>query len=221
MNREEGISLTLFFNGLEYHLTLPPNGTVHDLMNMLVDKFDISLPSYDLVYNNKLLTTNKPILLSQIIKNNIPLFMLRKKGNKRILSSDSSSLNVIIENYPNFAEMTNQILSFLSNFERRPKFSLTNEDTQIIVNFQERQVAEILYKFLNELKFANEFFKDLNIKMKFENKSKYKIANNNNISVRKKEFNSNNTSFRNRNANKSIDYNQVNNYYLIIYIILA
>ncbi|MCQ2815648.1 MAG: hypothetical protein MJ252_00130 [archaeon] len=164
-NLDNKITITLYFNGLQYRLSLPINSTIFDLLSLLSNKFKISLPAYDLFFNDSLLKTSKPVLLTQIIKNYTPIFMLRKKtvySNYYSLNSNGIGIDLIIENFPSYQEIYRQILLFIRSQRKRPNLSIVN-DIPLRICFVEKEEAKKCYNFLNELKYSYDDYKYLKV----------------------------------------------------------
>ena len=71
----------MFHNAKEYLIPFQKNKTIYELINVIINKFNINISLYDLVYDNKSVPFSKKLLIKNLIgdKENPP-FLLREKA---------------------------------------------------------------------------------------------------------------------------------------------
>ena len=128
------------------------------------------LSDYDILYKLNVLDV-KSIYnekLSNIINssNNNATFYLRKKKTNKIKNDKGTT--VLIENFPSFTDLANELNKFFEKEKRESNFTVDYRGNICKVNFSEAEKAFSLIIYLTKLKKSNPIYKRLKINMNYK-----------------------------------------------------
>lgn len=209
MNDENIITISLFYNGREYFLTINKKKTLYDLINLIINKFNINISLFDLIYDNRPLQINKMITLEELVGNiDNPPFMLRKKIYRE--DEKTKEMCVVIEHFPSFRDLTEQIDYFFQNVNAKNKnYDIEYKNSYCVIYFYSKEVSFAFVQYMNALKYSNDLYYKIKIKLgypeyytKLNNSSSIRIIKINPETKRKNDKNNLSMS-KNNSANRS------------------
>ena len=228
-------NLKIFYEGKGITIKIPKEEKFSNclsVINKILFPYH-KLSDYDILYKLKVLDTKSLMdkKLSSIVgpSSKSATFYLRK--NEKKVLKDEKLTTVLVENFPSFTDLANELNKFFENEKRESNFSVDYKGNICKVNFTESEKAFSLVIYLSNLKKSNPIFKRLKINMDYKinvvlnaKKSRQKpikiflpLIENNNIKVNKsiatnrknkKLYDKNN----NYNYNSNNNINKNNNY---------
>ena len=196
-------NLKIFYEGKGITIKIPKEEKFSNclsVINKILFPYH-KLSDYDILYKLKVLDTKSLMdkKLSSIVgpSSKSATFYLRK--NEKKVLKDEKLTTVLVENFPSFTDLANELNKFFENEKRESNFSVDYKGNICKVNFTESEKAFSLVIYLSNLKKSNPIFKRLKINMDYKinvvlnaKKSRQKpikiflpLIENNNIKVNK------------------------------------
>lgn len=205
------ITISLFYNAKEYYLPISNTKSIYDLVNLIINKFNINISLYDLIYDNKILQISKSLFLYALVKDNDnPPFMLREKIFRD--EEQQREMCVIIENFPSFRDLTEQIDYFFSHYSSaNNNYDIEYKNTLCCIYFYNRAASFAFVQYMNALKYSNDLYYKIKLSINYPNTIN-KLLNQSSIIV--KRLNQSNASIKtNKSIIKSNNKSYLNRYY--------
>lgn len=162
------ITISLFYNATEYSIRITRDKTIYDLINRIIDKLNVNIAMYELIYDNAPVTISDKIRIYSLVGDNEkPSFMLKRK----IIELPDKKLNkdrmlVIINNFPSFRDMSDQINYFFESAEiENTEYQVEFKASSCKVYIKNRELAFAFVQFLNSLKYTNDLYYRMNMKI--------------------------------------------------------
>ena len=176
------ILISVFHNAKEYLIPFQKNKTIYELINVIINKFNINISLYDLVYDNKSVPFSKKLLIKNLIgdKENPPFLLREKASNKQ---NQKKEICVLIEFFPSFRDLSEQIDYFNSHYcNYRPEnYDIEYRNNYCCVYFYNKETAFAFTEYINTLRLSNDLYHKVKMKLCYPSQ----ISKNRSIIVKK------------------------------------
>lgn len=171
-NIEECYNIKIFYEGKGMSINVSKGDKLSNcLLTMQKILFPFhKLSEYDILYKLKVLDIKALYdeKISNIIDSsdgNVTFYLRKKKTDK--IKNDKGTI-VLIENFPSFTDLANELNNFFEKEKRESNFTVDYRGNICKVNFSEAEKAFSLIIYLTKLKKSNPIYKRLKINMNYK-----------------------------------------------------
>jgi hypothetical protein len=185
------------------------NQTISELTEYLnKSQFISNKNNFKILYGLKELKLNDNRKLKEIISSDDKNFQIRviinNKEKEYIKNNKIEKVYVSLENIPSFMDLSDQINNFIDKYKKEIKYDIKYKNNCCNITFLSSEISFSFVTYMTNLKFSNKYYRNLRIKLKYNNAN---YSKNNHLSNNSIIQNERNNSLLNSINNKNLKIN--------------